>query len=374
MIFLDRLLAHDRIVLSTHIRPDGDAVGSELALARLLEAHGKQVTCLNADPAPDNLAWLPGMETVKVYDESIAHRELIAHADAVVVVDTNARDRIGSVGKLLDATNATFYLVDHHTNPETWFAESFVREEASSTGELVFELFEAAGTPIDGETAQLLYTAIMTDTGSFRFSSVTPRVHRVVAELLERGGLNPSPIHAAVYENRRLGALRLLGKALGTIVLAADGQLATMTIARKLLQNSDAHSDETDGFVNYALSIEGVKAAVLLLETAHGVKLSFRSKGDTHVHEWARAFGGGGHRNASGAFVRGQPLERVHDRVVQSAADHLGVRPETPSGAEEGPLEMTAEDADLLRTMQQRGAEVRTERAKDQLRARFQNR
>lgn len=336
MEFLDRLLAHERYVLTTHVRPDGDALGSQLALARFLTALGKTVTCLNADLAPDNLAWLPGMDAVETFDGRLAQREAVDRADAVVVVDTNALDRLGKVGPLVRASRAATYLVDHHTNPEGWFGHRFVRDTASSTGELVHELI-AARDPglIDTATAELLYTAIMTDTGSFRFSSVTPDVHRVVADLLERGGINPAPIHAAVYETRRLGALRLLGRALDTITLHHDGRVATMTLSRRLMGTAEAHSDETDGFVNYALSVGGVVAAVLFLELASGVKMSFRSKGDAHVHEWARHFGGGGHRNASGAFVPGRPLETLTRDVVAAAPRFLGFPGADAPGADD---------------------------------------
>lgn len=371
MVFLDRLLAHERYVLITHVRPDGDAVGAQLALARFLEAHGKTVVCLNSDPAPDNLAWLPGLDALQVFDGSLHQREAVASAGAFVVVDTNARDRLGKVATLLDTTAAETFLIDHHTNPEDWFAHRHVREEASSTGELVYELFEAAGTPFDGPTAELLYTAIMTDTGSFRFSSVTPRVHRIVADLLERGGISPAPIHVAVYDNRPLGALRLLSRALGTIQVACGGHLATMTLSREMIKRADVHTEETDGFVNYALSVEGVRAAVLFLETAHGVKLSFRSKGDTFVHEWARHFGGGGHRNASGAYVRGRSLEQVHTDVVATAPRFL--TPDAPADAPAAP-EVHDADAALLAQMQQ-AAQRKAEhfdRGKDRLRAHFQ--
>ena len=138
MVFLDRLLAHERYVLSTHVRPDGDAAGSQLALARFLAAQGKQVVCLNSDPVPDTLAWLPGADTIQVFDGSMAQREAVARADAFVVLDTNARDRIGKVARLLETTSAETFLIDHHTNPEPGFTHTHTREEASSTGPPAF--------------------------------------------------------------------------------------------------------------------------------------------------------------------------------------------------------------------------------------------
>lgn len=342
--FLDRLLAHERYFITTHLRPDGDAIGSQLALARFLTKLGKHVTLINADPPPDALAWLPGVDAVEVFDGSIRQRELIDAADAVVIVDTNALDRVGKVGAAVKAARGTSYLIDHHTSPEAWFDAALSVDTASSTGELVYGLIEAHDPGlIDTPLAEALYTAIMTDTGSFRFASVTPRVHRIVADLLERGKLSPAPIHVALYDTRRLGALRLLARALETITLAHEGQVATMTLSLRLMRSSDAHSDETEGFVNYALSIGGVKAAVIFLETAAGVKMSFRSKGDTYVHEWARHFGGGGHRNASGAFVT-KPLERLIHEVIDVAPRYLAF------GGEGTP----PDDADLLAMLKQK--------------------
>lgn len=328
MTFFDRLRAHERYVLTTHVRPDGDAIGSTLALARVLERLGKTVTVALADAPPDTLAELPGAAELTPFDGSVARREAIARADAVVVLDANQRARLGDVGPALAAaTGAESFLIDHHTMPEDWFDARYVRESASSTGELVYEIVEAweeatGETLLDLDTATLLYAAVMTDTGSFRYPATTARVHRLVADLMERTGLSPTPVHEAIYDGKRLGALRLLADALRTITLHASGRVATMTLSRRLLQASEAHTDETEGFVNYALSLRGVDVAILFTETANGVKISFRSKGDNHVHEWARAFGGGGHRNASGAFVK-RPLDALVADVVAAAPRFL---------------------------------------------------
>lgn len=361
MTFFDRLRAHERYVLTTHVRPDGDAIGATLALARVLERLGKHVTVALADAAPDHLAWLPGAGALAPFEGTVAQREAVAAADAVVVLDANQRSRLGTVGTALEAAaGATSYLIDHHTLPEVWFDHAFVRETASSTGELVYDIVEAweaampeaaSGGLIDADTATLLYAAVMTDTGSFRFPYTSPRVHRLVADLMERTGLSPTPIHEQIFDGRRLGALRLLADALRTITLAHGGAVATMTLSRRLLQSSEAHTDETEGFVNYALSVRGVEVAILFTETANGVKLSFRSKGDAHVHEWARAFGGGGHRNASGAFVK-KPLDVLQREVVAAAPRFLPHLPATEGDAAEATP--APDDADLLALLRQK--------------------
>ncbi len=335
---LDVFRQGSRFVITSHVRPDGDAIGSELALARFLRKLGKTATVINSDPLPYNLFWLPGADEIVVYDGSIRQREAIADADAVLIVDTNALERIGRLSGAIQNARGAKVLIDHHTNPERWFDVVYVRDTASSTAELMYELIAAYDPELlDTEMATCLYTAMMTDTGSFRYSSVNPQVHRIVADLLERGDIEPAPIHIAVYDTRTLEGLRLLGLALESITLCYGGQLGYMVVSQRMVRESSSSLEETEGFVNYALSIEGVRAALLFSETESGTKVSFRSKGDTYVNEWARSFGGGGHRNASGAYVR-RPLEAVVDEVVAAAARYLGLNEaeeETPLSAED---------------------------------------
>lgn len=329
---LDNVLAlfrdHQRFVLTTHIRPDGDALGSQLALGRFLEKLGKEVAMINSDPPPYNLGWLPNVDAVEVWDGSLAQRRSVAEADAILVMDTNALNRIGRLSGPVDASNARKVLIDHHTNPEAWFDLSYARDTASSTGELVYEIIhEHDAALIDAPLATALYTAIMTDTGSFRYNSVTPRVHRIVADVLERGDVRPASIHIAVYDTRSMPSLRLLGAALETITLRYDGRVAYVVVTQRMVRDAGASLDETEGLVNYALSIEGVEAAVIFVELESATKMSFRSKGQAYVNEWARAFGGGGHRNASGAYVR-RPLDEVLPAVLDAAGRYLGYEAE----------------------------------------------
>ena len=333
-----------RFIITTHVRPDGDAIGSQLALGLFLQKLGKDVALVNSDPAPDNLAWLPGLDAIEVFTGKLAQRRRIAEADAILVVDTNTLERLGKVGKAVAGSPAAKVLIDHHTEPETWFDLAYARDTASSTGELVFEIIAAHDAELIDETmATALYAAILTDTGSFRYSSVTPAVHRIVAELMERGQLSPDVIYTALYESRTPESLRLLARVLDTLTLAYDGQVSYLVIAQRMLKETGASSEETEGFVGYGLSVEGVKAALIFTETAHGTKVSFRSQGAVYVNEWARAFGGGGHRNASGAFVQ-DTLDAVIDAVVAAAPKFIDLeRPEDET--------ITEEDADYLATL-----------------------
>jgi len=345
---LPLLLAKKRFLITTHVRPDGDAIGSQLALGLFLQKLGKEVAMINSDPMPDNLQWMPGAEAVAVFDGSFAQLEAISGADVILVVDTNTLDRLGKkVARSVKNSGALKVLIDHHTEPETWFDRTYARDTASSTGELVYELM-AAHDPalIDEPIATALYVAILTDTGAFRYSSVTPAVHRVVADLLERGGVYPASVHAALYETRSPHWIRLLALVLDTVTLRFDGLLSYLVVSRRVLEETGATSEDTEGFVGYGLSIEGVRVALIFTETQGGTKVSFRSKGDLYVHEWARAFGGGGHRNASGAYIK-QPLTEVIDAVLASAPRYLG-RLDGEADQNEG---LTPEDAAYLSTL-----------------------
>ena len=345
--FLSELLSHQSYYLVTHTRPDGDAIGSQLALGLFLEKLGKEVVMINSDMAPANLTWMPSSDRIEVFDKSINQRQRIDEADAIVVLDANSLDRLGDVAPLVKYSTAPRLLIDHHTNPEAVFSLKYSRETAASTAELVYELIAAHDASlIDEPIATALYTAIVTDTGSFRYSAVVPELHRTVADILERGNILPAPIHTAVYDNRSLSSLKLLSRALATIRLRFDGIIGYMTITQRMLNELDAASEEAEGFVNYVLSIDTVKAALLFLETSKGTKISFRSTGETHVNEWARSFGGGGHRNASGAFVK-KPLNKAIKLVVEAAPRFIDI-----TGEEELESDtLSAEDSSYLASL-----------------------
>ncbi len=344
---LKLLDAKDNFVISTHIRPDGDAIGSQLAMYFLLKRMGKQVAMINSDPPAYNLYWLPGASDIVQFNGDLDQRQRIALADVVLVVDTNSAERLGKVGKPIQGSGATKVLIDHHTHPETWFDLSYTRESASSTGELVMEILETLDDDlIDADMATVLYTAIMTDTGSFRYSSVTPELHRKVADLLERGDIRPAPIHTSLFDTRSIESLRLLGMALEGIGLRFDGQVGFMVVTQRMVRDAHCSLEETEGFVNYVLAIESVRVALLFSETVSGTKVSFRSKGDSYVNDWARSFGGGGHRNASGAYLR-RPVDAVVRDVLSAAPRYVDLQTEEPSD----PDALTEADAQYLSSL-----------------------
>lgn len=338
---------NDRFFVTTHLGPDGDALGSQLALGRFLEKMGKTVALVNSDEPGYNLDWMPGVERIEVFDSSLSQHEALAGADVVFILDTNDEERLGKVGSLIRESTSVKVLIDHHLKPEGWFDVPFVRENAAATGELIYELIEELDPSlIDEEIATGLYTAIMTDTGSFRYSSVTPRLHRVVADILERGNIEPAPIHETIYDRKSMPGLRLLGRMLNRIRLRYNGQLGYSVVTQRMVEDTGASWDDKQGFVNYVLSIEGVKAALLFSETNDGSKISFRSEADVRVDDWARHFGGGGHRNAAGAYVKRPTFEQVIEDVIDAAPDFIAFEPR------HGPDEdLSPEDRAYLQTL-----------------------
>lgn len=346
----DALLAAERVVIASHTSPDGDALGSAIAVARWLRALGKDARVLNPDAHPHKFDWLaeaqpPGL--LGVFERGrLEHAEAIAQADVLLTVDTNARKRLGAVGDAFFQASQPRLLLDHHPHPEPWFDRACVRTDAAATGEIVYDLIAGHdAAAIDRDIATALYVAIMTDTGSFRYGATTPRTHAITADVLARGGLRPEPIHVAVFDGRSMASLRLQARAIDTIALHYGGRLATMFVTQAMLEEAGALFDETEGLVGYGLSLDGVQAALIFLETATAVKISFRSKGDCPVNAWAARFGGGGHANASGAYIPGKPLRRVMREVIAAAPEHIAGTPEDGG-------ELSEEDLRLLASFQ----------------------
>jgi phosphoesterase RecJ-like protein len=305
----------DRFVLTTHTNPDGDALGSEYALAHALRTAGKTVTVINCDPVPSNLAYLNTDALYQVYDPAI-HDGTIADAGAIVVVDLNDVSRIRQMAPSVRASEAHKLVVDHHLDPRA-FADGYLLDQrACATAEILFALFED-WLPLDESIATGLYTGIMTDTGSFRFERTTPRVHRIAALLLE-AGVNPTLIYRRVYDEYPVGRSLLLGRVLAGMQTVCNGKATILRVSQRDLEETGCTPPDLDSVVNYGLGIRGVEATVMITEMPDCVKLNFRSRGSTSVHALAQAFGGGGHRFAAGATVNGATVNEVHARLLEA--------------------------------------------------------
>ncbi|RYD51108.1 MAG: bifunctional oligoribonuclease/PAP phosphatase NrnA [Sphingobacteriales bacterium] len=293
-----------RILIVTHYRPDGDAVGSLLGLTHYLRGRGHEVTPVVPSEVPAFLKWMPGTDTVLNY-EAHPHPILAALKEAEIVfcLDLNDLARTQGLEQPLREATQPKVLIDHHMFPKPDFYCGMSIPEKSSTCEMVYDFIQehGGGDSITLEAAQCLYTGLLTDTGAFRFPATTASVHRMVADLKDRG-LQHTPIHEDVFDAWSFNRMRFLGFALSDRMEVFPKQKAGLiAISKKDAQLFNLGPGDTEGLVNYPLSISGIRFSVLITERPGEVRMSFRSKGDFDVNEFARLhFGGGGHFNASG--------------------------------------------------------------------------
>jgi phosphoesterase RecJ-like protein len=293
------------IVIVGHKNPDGDAVGSCLGLYFFLKELGHNPTVIVPNDFPDFLKWLPGSETITIYEKSVDHSlALISDADLIFTLDFNSLGRIGAMQTPLENSSASFVMIDHHQQPEDYAVATYSDTTMSSTCEMVYVFIESLQGLhlLDSKIATNLYTGIMTDTGSFRFPSTSPSTHRRIAELMDAGADN-AIIHQNIYDTNSPDRMKLLGLALKNLVILREYNTAYISIKQRDLDDNNFKKGDTEGFVNYALSIKGIVFAVIFIENKQEsiVKMSLRSKGDFSVNDVARThYNGGGHINAAG--------------------------------------------------------------------------
>ncbi|MBI2370740.1 MAG: bifunctional oligoribonuclease/PAP phosphatase NrnA [Deltaproteobacteria bacterium] len=296
-----------RFLVATHVNPEGDALGSLLGLGLCLRGLGKRVTFFDCDPVPAYLGFLPGAEEI-VHDGAA-----LADYDAAFIVDCGTLDRLGEGFTKIRGIRKLINL-DHHLTNHGFADLSYVDPKACATGEVVYRLMKAIPASLTREIALCLYTAIVTDTGSFRYSNTTPEVHQIVAELLQYG-VDPWEVSLHLFESDPPQRIALLGEVLATLELRAGGRLAAVHVTQAMLRAHQATPDLTEGFVNYTRGIRGVEVGLLFRELPDGThKVSLRSKGRVNVAEVAEEFGGGGHANAAGCAIKGD-LAAARERM-----------------------------------------------------------
>lgn len=313
----------ERFVLTTHLNPDGDAIGSQVGLARFLLSLGRAVRIVNHDPTPEVLRFLEdASHPVEVYDPGL-HDPALDAADLVVLLDNSVPDRLGRMEAVILAAAPHVLCIDHHPTRRTPWAHNILDEEACATAAMVFDLVRAQGFKLDLSAAQGLYVGLATDTGFFRFNSTSPRTHELAAELL-RLGVDPARCYQEVYERNPPAHTRLLGHALAGMKLDAGGEVASVRITRNMVEACQAANVDTSEMTTALLATDRVRVALLFREMDDGrIKVSLRSKGDLDVHRLASEFGGGGHRNASGIVMPGT-VEGVEERVLERARALVG--------------------------------------------------
>lgn len=320
-----------RIVLSTHENSDGDGLGSEVAMYSVLRQLGKQVCIINPTSIPKNYQFLPYLSNALIFNEDSAeHREFLEQADLFMLLDTNHIGRTRAMKPIVlerQKRGQKVICIDHHLHPED-FADAMVcLSYASATGELAYELIKAmeeryAKTLIDIDAATGLYTAIMTDTASFKLPKTTPHVHRIVAELLETG-ISPMEIYEKIYNTLNENVLKLISYGVGSVKLLHKNTLAYMPITQAMLNETETALSDTERLLDYMVGIPTTRISLLLIELPDGnTKVSMRSRGDFAVNEIAMQYGGGGHKNAAGCIVP-LPLPQAIEKLTTDTTNLL---------------------------------------------------
>jgi phosphoesterase RecJ-like protein len=309
----------DSFLVTSHVDLDGDALGSELGLGLVLKRMGKAVRIVNQDHPPLCYRFLPGAHLLEGLSGELSDFEV------ALVLDCTCMERTGSVATSILKRQVPVVNIDHHNSNVRFGSINFVRPDACAAALLVLQVVDQLGESVDPDVATCLYAAILAETGSFRFSNTSPEALLVSARLA-REGADPSAIAAQVYDRKSPATLRLIGNALSSLELALDGAVSIISLERCKLKEGSNTGDELEGIVNFAMAVEGVKAAVSLRELPDGiVKVSLRSNGAVDVDLVARQFGGGGHSNAAGAKVNGT-LTDVKGIILETIAQVLAGR------------------------------------------------
>ena len=311
----DALNKPQEIIITTHQSPDGDAIGSSMALYHYLKKKGHNVTVIVPDDFPSFLKWLDPNNTIVVFEkEQEKATQLIEQSSLVFTLDFNDLKRVGNMQCVLENCSQPLAMIDHHLHPKDY--AGYIKSDTSScsTAQLIYEFIEELGDEelIDAQIGEGIYCGIMTDSGSFRFPSVNHETHEIAAKLIKKG-VNHAYIHQRVYDVNTLNRLYLIGYALSQkLEVLPNIPVAVIALSNKELAEFKPQKGDTEGLVNYALSIKGIKMAAFIREDKNKVKLSFRSKGNVPVNEFSAAyFEGGGHQNAAGGVYYGSVEDAV---------------------------------------------------------------
>lgn len=316
MSVADAIARVSNVVLATHINPDGDAIGSLLGFADILDGMGKNVLCYLDEPVSSLYRFLPGCAQVQTSMDIVKTFAHDAGDDIVAIaLDCGDRERLGKSGPALMQIKP-FLVIDHHKGNQGFGDLNWVEPHRSSTGEMIYDLASELGQQISPRAAECLYAAILTDTGSFRYESTSSHTLEVAAELV-RCGVQPEMVSSSLYDNFSLGRLRLMQEVLATLEMHDRDRIAVIRVTQSMLERTFTTMEDTENFINLPRAVSSVKVAVFLKEIEDGgVSVSLRARGQCDVAEVAAQFGGGGHRNASGFRLQQQNLDQVCNTLL----------------------------------------------------------
>ncbi len=321
--FQELISTPQNVVITTHFKPDADALGSSLALAGFLKKLGHQITVITPSDYPDFLSWMQGNDEVMVYEKGKTDynvKNLIRDANIIICLDFSALSRINELEKPVEQSKAKKVMIDHHTNPEHFADFEFHNTKAASTTELIYNLIEDLGKKnlIDTDIGACIYAGLMTDTGSFRHPSTTSRVHQIAGELIDLG-VNTNKVHRLIFDSNTEDRLKFLGFMLSEkLKVLPEYRVAYFTVTNEELRRFNSQTGDTEGIVNYALTLKGISMAAIIVERPEAIKMSFRSIESVAVNDIAATyFNGGGHRNASGGKTEGIGLAATESKFLE---------------------------------------------------------
>ena len=312
----DALRARQRFVLSSHSRPDGDSIGSQLAMIYALRAMGKEAIAVNADPAPPPLMAFPGVRDIRIAPS------VEGDFDAAIIMECGDLKRTGVTG--LDR----FFLVniDHHPGNTGYGDVTWFEPRAAACAEMVYDVVQALGVPLTKEIATHVYLAIHTDTGSFHYSGISPRTFEICRDCL-LAGVDPVQVARSLYDSNNMGRLKLFGAVLGAMQIDPTGRIAIVYVDHEMARTAGGTYDDTEGLVNLPLTVKEIEAVIFFKqEKGDEYRVSLRSKGDLDIGVIAKEYGGGGHKNAAGATVTG-PIEELQKALVEKIERAIDARP-----------------------------------------------
>jgi len=319
---IDIIDTHQTFILSTHIFPEGDALGSQLALSEVLENANKQIAMVNAHPVPVRYKFLPNNDKILNLKEYTIMTQGRSKPEVFFLLDCPTIGRIGEVKKIIPQ-DCILINIDHHPS-NSYFAQiNYVDDLASSTCQMLFEFFRKLNIKLDTSIAVNLYAGILTDTGGFKYSCTSSKTHRIVSELLQEG-VEPCKIFQLLYEQWPVERFKLLAKVLDTIEIEFEGQYAYMILTNDMIKKTGATEELSEDFINYCLCISNIKIAAFFREDAEYIKVTFRSKNNINVNRIASKYGGGGHIKASGCRIKGN-LEEVKEKVRKDIKQALSI-------------------------------------------------
>jgi phosphoesterase RecJ-like protein len=316
---VDAIRARQRFVLSSHSRPDGDSIGSQLAMLYALQAMGKEALAVNADPASPPLLAFPGVRDIRISSR------IEGEFDAAIIMECGDLKRTGVSGL------ERFFVIniDHHPGNTGYGQINWFDPSAAACAEMVFDLVRALGVPLSKEIATHVYLAILTDTGSFHYSGISPRTFEICRQCLE-AGVDPVAVARNVYDSNNMGRLKLFGAVLGAMQIDQTGRIAIVYVDHEMARIAGGTYEDTEGLVNLPLTVKEIEAVVFFKqEKGDEYRVSLRSKGDIDIGVIAKEYGGGGHKNAAGATISG-PIEELQKVLVEKIEGAIDGRPARP--------------------------------------------